>query len=377
MIEMTKLNKILFILLLLLSFTSCKKEKQSNWTLQVTKLKFGYAQTAKLTLSNAISSYTTFDQKVSLFNSVMADWALNNCRTEWQNAYNNYLLLGGFQYCDEYCTANFNSNQKYIDFSPINYSFVDYTAIDPNSGIINNSGAYPTLGTGELLNLHQQGDDKNATVGFHVMEFLFWGEDQSLTTTNTRSANEFLSTSTVTARRKSFLISSTNATKQKINALSFGTTFENELNALSPKSTLDLIIGGLTKYISEDIINHTIQQPLNSQSHLDEISDFSDLTLTHLIQKIKGVKIIWDGRNLFNDPDNTNYFLVDFAGEVAPESRDKINSSLKTIDNLLNSISMNFENAIVSYNERAKLTQVINELTIVISELNSIKQMVD
>ena len=38
---------------------------------------------------------------------------------------------------------------------------------------------------------------------------------------------------------------------------------------------------------------------------------------------------------------------------------------------------MNFENAIVSNSERAKLTKVINELTLVISELNSIKEMVD
>lgn len=363
----------IILLLLFVSFTACKKTKPSNWTLQTTKLKFSYIQTARITLDNANKSFAIFHQKVSLFNSTMSNGKFDECRATWQTAYSDYLLLGGFENNHPNLNAGFVENKSYLDYSPINYSYIDYTSTSPSTGIISDLVTYPNFAGPDLLSLHQIGSEQNVTIGFHVLEFLMWGEDLSLSSTNIRPASEFSTTNETTNRRRGFFNSSSYYTKNKLSLLSFGESYENELSKLDPKETMEFILGGLTNFITNDIIDHTIQTPLNSQNHNDELCDFSDLTLGLLTYKIQSIRNIWDGRNIITSSNNSDYYLKDMIEEIAPSHNGVIESSLDKIDSLLASITVNFENAIINNNERAKLIQLIDELNKIVSELNTFK----
>ena len=48
------------------------------------------------------------------------------------------------------------------------------------SGIINNAAMYPMLTAEALDELNEVGGEKNLATGYHAIEFLLWGQDETM-----------------------------------------------------------------------------------------------------------------------------------------------------------------------------------------------------
>ncbi|MEL6805652.1 MAG: imelysin family protein, partial [Bacteroidota bacterium] len=62
---------------------------------------------------------------------------------------------------------------------PMDESYVDYVEGNANAGIINDPANHPTLDKAYLESLNEVGGEENVAIGYHAIEFLLWGQDNT------------------------------------------------------------------------------------------------------------------------------------------------------------------------------------------------------
>lgn len=373
---MKKRQILSFVLIATASFfmvSSCKKEQdeQTVYTYQVSRLKPAYYKTQKMLLQNFQSAVGELKIHTNAFYNLSGQSYLEACRERWKTAYEEFVLLG--PYTNGYSTVDigYATTKQLIQVYPINYRYVDYAEDSPNGGIINDVGTYPSI---ESLNmLHQVGGEQNCTIGFHVLEFLLWGEDLSLSGPgNTRDYKDYVTGGggINVNRRRSFLDESMNRFSIAVQELKMDASYEKNIKSMDSKSFMHLMVGSLQQFIKEELVTKDIRLPLMTQNHHLEICDYSDHTLAILKKKIRGIHFALDGGTLFNGNGGTDYFLMDLISEVVPDEATKIRNQLDAIDSDFNAITMTFENAVLNPSAAAKLQQIADKLMIIHGSLD-------
>lgn len=365
---------IISLTVVLLLLLGCKKEKESHWTLEISKLRQTYLYTMQNVLEDTKKAYNPFYDDVSLFQGSSLQFALDSSKATWGRAYNQFLLLGPYSTVLN-SGMGFDAEKKYQDLFPLNFGYLDYTAADPNSGIINDVTNYPQI-TPSLIPLwHQVGGEQNLSCGFHVIEFLLWGEDLIPGAPGQRTNSDFTVNGTnIKNRRRSFLWYATQGLKSSMNKLVYTEDFKNNIRTMNSAEFMKGMLDGITGFIDNDLIAKTIKTPFDLQDSRFEISDFSDQSLGNIKAKVLALKYVFNSAALFDEGTENQYFLENFMDQLAPESMGKIRASLSAIDDNLQGINVSFEIAITSANHRAALQRAIDQLSMVSSELKTFRK---
>lgn len=365
---MKKGQIVSFVLVATASFfmiTSCKKEQdeQTSYTYQVSRLKPAYYKTQKILLQNFQSEISNLKIQTNAFYNLSGQSYLEACREAWKKSYEQFVLLGPYTHGYSTVDIGYTNTKRFIQVYPINYRYVDYSEDTPNGGIINDVNNHPEI---LFLNtLHQVGGEQNCTIGFHVLEFLLWGEDLSLSGPgNTRDNKDYVTGGggINVNRRRAFLDESMNRFSITVQGLKVDETYEKSMKSMDSKTFMNLMVGSLQQFIKEEMVNKDIQLPLNTQNHHLEICDYSDHTLTILKRKIEAIRLVLDGGTLFNGNGGTDYFLMDLITEVVPDEATKIKNQLDAINADFSTINMTFENAVLNPSAAAKLQGIADKL---------------
>jgi putative iron-regulated protein len=367
------MKQLIGLFALLFLFIGCKKETEPNWTLQKSRLKHSFIETQKVVLSRVVSARDMYQDDAKFFNNLPAIFALEDCRVTWKAFYNEFLLLSPYRYYSGGLDAGFEENQNYLDLSGINYSYIDYTVNQPNAGIIKDSINYPEINQVGMLAWNQEGGEKNIALGFHVLEFLLWGEDLSATGPGMRTNNDYSKINTENERRMKYFLDASKYLNKMIGDISLDAKYENNLLAMSEDEALNEILSGYMKFLKDDLIASTLLKPLESQDPKDELSDFSDNTLSNIKSKINGLLYALDGSELFLGSSESWYFMIDFISDVDDESAQEIMASLTKASGLISQINVDFDQAIQNAFSRERLYEVVSELKNVYSILEKIK----
>ena len=116
---------------------------------------------------------------------------LSLSRQAWQDAHSAYELTTLHRYfatqlLDEHNNLALVQLQYQVNHWPIVPGYIDYVDGYPDSGIIFDINV--NLENGSLRDQHGSFDESEVTLGFHVIEFLLWGDSTHL---NTRPANDY------------------------------------------------------------------------------------------------------------------------------------------------------------------------------------------
>lgn len=142
-------------------------------------------------LSETLNQAQSLDSVVTSFLHHPNPLSLEECQLAWQRTYNAYLRIGFFyqlptlekpSYKEE--NRTYKDLHNLLDRWPIEGGYIDYLPGYPLSGIVNDMTL--KISKTSLLNQHGFSDISYASVGFHPIEFLLFGEDGK------RSAKDFV-----------------------------------------------------------------------------------------------------------------------------------------------------------------------------------------
>lgn len=185
-----------------------------------------------------------------------------------------------------------------INAWPLDEAYVDYVTGKPNAGMVNNAKFKITKAA--LAKANERGGEENISAGWHAIEFLLWGQDQSETGPGNRSFEDYVVGKGANAERRAQYL--TVATELLIDDLS-AVTKAWEPNAKNyrakfekgGKESVRKIIVGLGSLSRGELSGERMEVALNSQDQEDEHSCFSDNTHRDVVTNAKGIQNVWTG----------------------------------------------------------------------------------
>ncbi|MEX2595345.1 MAG: imelysin family protein [Salibacteraceae bacterium] len=228
---------------------------------------------------------------------------LQSCRDQWVLAHIPYsqseILTGAFGPIE-----SLKHSINGWDFAP---AYLDYLSDSLGSGIIYDTNEIPKLTAQKLVDLHQRDHPRYMTLGYHVTEFLLWGEDDRNVVNQAsgdRSFQDYVLTesdSLIKTRRREMLRSVVDRLvidlKEVADAWKSGANnYRKEFAAFSERKSTRLAITGLVYFSQYELGRNRILEAFNAGLPNMEESTFSDNTHRDIYYNVMGMKSLLNGK---------------------------------------------------------------------------------
>ena len=188
---------------------------------------------------------------------------------------------------------------------PIDESYIDYVA----SGTEEYAGDYNsiigdtnvTIDVATLIDLNEGENDKSISTGWHAVEFLLWGQDNTVPSKNMAGLREFTDYTTAdnADRRKQYLRAVTGLLISDlldlVNTWNTGGTYRTVFENLDTDTALQQAINGAFFIAGDELSEERMRVPVDSVDGInglgqeDEHSCFADNTNRDVFANAKGV----------------------------------------------------------------------------------------
>jgi len=246
---------------------------------------------------------------------------------------------------------------------PLDESYIDYVAGDATAGIINRPEVPITAD--QLRALNEEGGEENVSIGFHAIEFLLWGQDQSAEGPGTRPYTDYV-TPPSAERRGQYLLTVAEMLTHDLNRLVEAWAPDNPQNyraaflTTNPAESLRKILSGIGVLSRGELAGERMAVALSTRDQEDEHSCFSDNTHVDIIQNAQGIRNVYEGRYV-----RTNGTVIDGPGIADLISTDLNAAMTRQLDGTLqkvNAISPPFDREIVTEEGRKRIQDAIDSL---------------
>lgn len=241
-----------------------------------------YATIVSATYDDALAAARTLDTKAQAFVAAPSAAGLEEVKAAWKAAREPYNQTDAFRFYGG-PIDDADGPEGLLNAWPLDEAYIDYVSGNSTSGLINNTSALPTVSKTALVALNEQGGEKNISVGYHVVEFLLWGQDQSASGPGARSFTDY-TTAPNADRRKQYLTACTSLIVDHLQAVATEWTagssgnYRAQFLALPLDSALQRIGVGLGSLSKGELAGERLQVALDNQDQEDEHSCFSDNT---------------------------------------------------------------------------------------------------
>jgi len=184
---------------------------------------------------------------------------------------------------------------------PIKPGTIDYTVDDPISGIVPNSKSYPKIDKNLILQLNQDNENFVISSGYHVIEFLLWGEDNQIDGSGDRPFADYdQSQNPLAKRRASYLMNSVeflvNKLGEEVAEWKEGdnNNLLGQINKMPLNDSIAVILKRVKK-LSDSISSKQIDRLLVENAEFIEQSSFSDSTHFDFLHSAAGISNLFAG----------------------------------------------------------------------------------
>ena|GEM_PF-3750473 len=291
----------------------------------------------------------TLHAKIETFTSSPSAVGLQAVKDAWLISREVYLQTEVYKF---YPAA---TERDTVNAWPIDASYVDYTERNSSTGLINDENFQ--LNAANILDRNQREGEQSISVGYHVIEFLLWGEDLSDGAgSGERLFTDFVEggTSLNADRRKQYLklvgellVSELESIRDewKIDGASRRMLIEAET-----LQGLEQILGAMHVLSVFEISGEQLEVLLATRDPNEEQSPFSDNTRQDIIQSIQGVLNIWLGTYRITEL-SQEVSLYDVIKIVDTGLADKLDLELKDALAKAESLQDPFDQEIAAQNQ--------------------------
>lgn len=241
-----------------------------------------------------------------------------------------------------------------INAWPVDESYIDYTADDPHSGIINNEKDFPEINSRLLRLLNEKDGEANISTGWHAIEFLLWGQDLYADGPGRRPWTDY-TTAPNADRRMQYLVACTELLRSHLVAVADQWSMSNYDNHTGdfflkrPSTLIKQVLRGVTALAGRELAAERMSVALRSRSQEDEHSCFSDTTHLDLVANMEGMEAILFGsfKPLYG-PQVEGKGLYEVVADASPEAADRVKQKFYAAKEKVDAIEAPFDQAILA-----------------------------
>lgn len=332
-----KNNVVAFGMCSLISLTACDNDDDTTTpvtpqTIDRTAVLTNYADLVLANYQTALSDAITLENTLQTFVETPTQTSFVAAKSAWLQSRESYGTTEAFRFADGPIDSGDTEDiEGYLNSWPMDEAAVDYVQGDNDAGLINNLTAFPVLSKELLVNENGANGDEDVKIGYHAIEFLLWGQDNTDPTENMAGLRPFTDfvdggTAANQDRRREYLLIVADLITDHLQVMidewsgSYRTTFL----ALDENDALSNIVNSISELSRSELAIERMAVALENQDQEDEHSCFSDNTHRDIRLNLEGVSNVYKG---------------DFTGINGASLQDLIaeaNSTLGTeLDNLL------------------------------------------
>ncbi len=268
-----------------------------------------------------------------------------------------------------------NGPEGMLNAWPLDESYIDYVEGSATAGIVNRVDVPIT--ESQLRALNEDGGETNISTGYHAIEFLLWGQDQSDDGPGTRPYTDYVTTNAGSndgrrqspqQRRGQYLLTVTEMLTQDLKQLVDAWAPDQPQNyratflSANPTESLRKILSGMGVLSRGELAGERMAVALSTRDQEDEHSCFSDNTHIDIRQNEQGIRNVYDGRYVRIDGT-----VIDGPGIgdlISPELNTAMIHQLDATMSKVNAIAPPFDREILSEEGQKRVQAAIDALRV-------------
>ncbi|QXP79503.1 MULTISPECIES: imelysin family protein [Winogradskyella] len=334
--------KKISILLLAVSFAfACSSDDDNNQSnpesTDVTKEEVisNYADLVYQSYLDSYNTSVTMQTAIEAFVASPSDATLNTAKNAWFAAREIYGQTEAFRETNGPVDTEGDfwslGTEGLMNAWPIDESYIDYvsTGTEDYAGSYNSiiSDLSVTIDEATLSSLNEDQNDKSISTGWHAIEFLLWGQDNTVPADNLAGQRSYMDYTTAdnADRRALYLTVTTDLLVSDLldltNTWAEGGTYRTVFEALDTDTALQQAINGAFFIAGDELSSERMIAPVDSTDGInglgqeDEHSCFSDNTNRDIYANAQGViNVIYGSYGSVDGP--SFYDLVNQADET-------------------------------------------------------------
>lgn len=318
-----------------------------------------YAEHVYASYAETVTQATALKTAVDAFVAAPSATTLEAARQAWKSAREPYLLTEVFRFYD----GPIDAIEGEINAWPLDEVFIDYVEGEPTSGIINDPTTFPTITTGVIQTQNEKGGEANISAGWHAIEFLLWGQDQSATGPGARPYTDYVAGGTAANqdRRRTYLTLVTDLLVADLTEVrdAWAPDAENyRATFVADKNAVRNILLGMGSLSGAELSGERMAVALQNHDQEDEHSCFSDNTHRDLIVDAIGIEDVFLG-SYASGPGQS---IADLVRAKNPALATKLQNEIASSVAAIQAIPVPFDQAIMNAAGQAKVRTAIEAL---------------
>lgn len=307
--------KTLLVFYFALVTLSCSKDEGLNNpgdTLEVKKKEFveNYVNIVLSSYEDTLNKLYDLQLSIDTFVANPTDASFKEAKNKWIISRELYGQTESFRYYDGPIDGSEGEPEGYINAWPMDEALIDYVTdgsggqdlSDNRQNIINNTTVYPILTKDILREISgYNSNESNVSIGYHAIEFLLWGQDNtepSLKLNGQRPFTDY-TTETNATRRGQYLKIVTallvDDLKSVVEQWKPGASYRSSFLALTSDIAITKILTGAAKLSKGELAGERMVVAVENQNQEDEQSCFSDNTHRDIYSNAQSIHNIING----------------------------------------------------------------------------------
>ena len=258
-----------------------------------------YAAAARAGYGASMTTAMQLDTAIDAFIANPSQQSLDAARGAWIAARQPYRNTEGMRFYGGPIDDPADEREPGINAWPMDEAYVDYVVGNPNAGIINDTAGFPVIDEASLRAANFVGGESNVSTGYHAIEFLLWGQDQSTTGPGARPYTDFVDGGTAANqdRRRAYLGVVSDMLVADLAHVAGRWGAQGDYTAVftgAPVESVTRILTGIGTLSASELSGERMLTAYENKDQEDEHSCFSDTTLDDLKGNLASIQLIWD-----------------------------------------------------------------------------------
>ncbi len=258
---------------------SCSTKDSPDETLE--RVIADYSEWASATYATAVARTVLLEHAVEALVREPSEENLRTARARWIHARQVYARTEVLRFYD----GPIDAVEGLINAWPVDESYLDSIVSDPER--------YPSLDAAALRALNEKDGEKNIATGWHAIEYLLWGPDESATGPGHRAA-AFFAEPPHAARRCQVLRVLVSALREDLDGV-HAQWKRGWFLQLDKKRALHAMFRGAIELALNELAGERMGVAIETRDQEEEQSCFSDTTRDDHVGAVDGISIVFNG----------------------------------------------------------------------------------